>query len=336
MIEPSLRTPPADMEKAVTDNYIKAVNLNRRIITAAQLAQQSLYDMCMGFKEMRDSKLYKELGYNAFEDYCEQETGIKRRQVYSYIQVIEKLPSDFVHSGAQIGVKKLYLLSTLSEEERTEITQNTDLESTSVRELEQQIKQIKAEKDKAVAEKSAAEAEASASAQQARALEKTREQLSRQISSLEAEIKELESRPIDVEVALPDGAVDKDTFKNICKTYEEQIDKVQEDALQDTIRINREHTAQIEQLKADNKARLEELRKELEAAKQKQTEISTVAVVDSKAVFKAYLANAIDSAKRLCDYVDSAKNDENYGLYVNKAKQFIAEISNRLQEENNG
>lgn len=168
MIIPGLRTPPADTEKAVTDDYVKAVNLNYHIKAAAQVAQQSLYEMCSGFKEMRDSKLYKELGYNTFEDYCEQETGIKRRQVYSYIQVIEKLPSDFVHSSAQIGVKKLYLLSSLSEEERTEIAEKTDLENTSVRELEQQIRQIRAEKDKAVADKSAAEAEASAAAQQAK------------------------------------------------------------------------------------------------------------------------------------------------------------------------
>ena len=124
MIIPGMRTPPADTSAQVTDSYIKAVNLNRRIITAAQLAQQSLYDMCMGFKEMRDSKLYKELGYSDFGDYCENETGIKRRQVYSYIQVAEKLPDEFVHSSAQIGVKKLYLLSSLSEQERTEITEN--------------------------------------------------------------------------------------------------------------------------------------------------------------------------------------------------------------------
>ena len=240
MIIPGLRTPPADTEKAVTDDYVKAVNLNYHIKAAAQVAQQSLYEMCKGFKEMRDSKLYKELGYNTFEDYCEKETGIKRRQVYRYIEVIEKLPSDFVSPGTQIGVKKLYLLSSLSEEERTEITEKTDLKNTSVRELEQQIRQIRAEKDKAVAEKA-------------------KNTLSQQIAALEAEIKELENRPIDVEVALPDGAVDKDTFKNICKTYEEQIDKVQEDALQDTIRLNREHTEQMNSLKAENEKKLEEL-----------------------------------------------------------------------------
>lgn len=325
MIEPNLRTPPTDTSAQVTDSYIKAVNLNRRIITAAQLAQQSLYDMCMGFKEMRDSKLYKELGYQNFEDYCEQETNISSRSVYRYISVAEKLPPDFVTPVSQIGVRKLYLLTTLSEQERTEITQTTDLESTSVRELEQQIRQIRAEKDKAVADKSAAEAEASAAAQQAKSLEKAKNALSQQIAALEAEIKELENRPINVEVALPDGAVDKDTFTNICKTYEEQIDKVQED----TIRLSREHTEQMDGLKAENEKKLEELRSQLEAAKREQSEL-TVSVPDSKETFKAYLATAIDAAKRLCEFIGNNSEDSNHDLFVAKAKQFFTKMMEEI------
>ena len=330
MIIPGMRTPPADTSAQVTDSYIKAVNLNRRIITAAQLAQQSLYDMCMGFKEMRDSKLYKELGYNTFEDYCENETGIKKVQVYSYIKVVEKLPESFVHSSEQIGVKKLYLLSSLSEEERTEITEKTDLENTSVRELEQQIRQIRAEKDKAVADKSAAEAEASAATQQAKSLEKAKNALSQQIAALEAEIKELENRPVEVAVEpAKDGVMDKTAFDNICKTYEQQLDKVQEDALQDTIRLNREHTEQMNSLKAENEKKLEELRSQLEAAKREQSEL-TVTVPDSKETFKAYLATAIDAAKRLCEFIGNNSADSNHDLFVSKAKQFFEKMTEEI------
>ena len=311
-------------------NYTKAQELDRRIKTSAQLAQQSLYEMCSGFKEMRDSKLYKELGYNTFEDYCEQETGFKRSQAYNYIKVIEKLPEDFVHSSGQIGVKKLYLLSSLSDEERTEITENTNLENTSVRELEQQIRQIRAEKDKAVADKSAAEAEASAAAQQAKSLEKAKNALSQQIAALEAEIKELENRPVEVAVEpAKDGVMDKTAFDNICKTYEQQIDKVQEDALQDTIRLNREHTEQMNNLKAENEKKLEELRSQLEAAKREQSEL-TVTVPDSKETFKAYLATAIDAAKRLCEFIGNNSADSNHDLFVSKAKQFFEKMTEEI------
>ena len=330
MIIPGLRTPPADTEKAVTDDYVKAVNLNYHIKAAAQVAQQSLYEMCMDLKEMRDSKLYKELGYTEFNDYCKSEIGFSDRQAYNYISAVEKLPKELVNSSSLIGVKKLTLLTKLSEEERTEITEKTDLENTSVRELEQQIRQIRAEKDKAVADKSAAEAEASAAAQQAKSLEKAKNALSQQIAALEAEIKELENRPIEV-MAEPakDGVMDKTAFDNICKTYEQQLDKVQEDALQDTIRLNREHTEQMDNLRAENEKKLEELRSQLEAAKREQSEL-TVSVPDSKETFKAYLATAIDAAKRLCEFIGNNSADSNHDLFVSKAKQFFEKMTEEI------
>ena len=83
----------------ISAEYIKAQELDRRIKTSAQLAQQSLYDMCIGFKEMRDSKLYVQLGYSEFNDYCKTETGFSDRQVYNYISIVEKLPKELVNSS---------------------------------------------------------------------------------------------------------------------------------------------------------------------------------------------------------------------------------------------
>lgn len=324
MIIPGLRTPPADTEKAVTDDYVKAVNLNYHIKAAAQVAQQSLYEMCKGFKEMRDSKLYKEIGYRTFEEYCENEVGISRFMAYKYVSVAE---IKNVESIQQIGVTKLSILAKLDELQQAEIINKTDLENTSVRELEQQIRQIRAEKDKAVADKSAAEAEASAAAQQAKSLEKAKNALSQQIAALEAEIKELENRPVEVAVEpAKNGVMDKTAFDNICKTYEQQLDKVQEDALQDTIRLNREHTEQMNSLKAESEKKLEELRSQLEAAKREQSEL-TVSVPDSKETFKAYLATAIDAAKRLCEFIGNNSADSNHDLFVSKAKQFFEKMT---------
>lgn len=114
-------------------------------------AQQSLYDMCMGFKEMRDSKLYKELGYQNFGDYCEQETGFTSRCVYKYISVAENLSNDFVNTCSQIGVSKLSLLAKLDEPTRTEIVETTDLEKTSFRELKAKLAELQ-EKNKTLEE----------------------------------------------------------------------------------------------------------------------------------------------------------------------------------------
>ncbi|CDC43167.1 unknown [[Eubacterium] siraeum CAG:80] len=123
--------------------------------------------------------------------------------------------------------------------------------------------------------------------------------------------------------------MDKTAFDNICKTYEQQLDKVQEDALQDTIRLNREHTEQMNNLKAESEKKLEDLRSQLEAAKREQSEL-TVSVPDSKETFKAYLATAIDAAKRLCDFIDNNSADSNHDLFVAKAKQFFKKMTEEI------
>lgn len=126
----------------ISPAFAEALRCHSEIITGAELAQQGLYRMAAGFRKMRDDKLYKELGYSSFEEYCEKETGMARRNVYKYIQIVEKLPQEFVTSKSQIGKEKLLLLSTLTEEQRAEIADDTDLESTTVRQLRERIDEL--------------------------------------------------------------------------------------------------------------------------------------------------------------------------------------------------
>lgn len=124
------------------EQYTQAAQLHAEIINCAKTAQENLYQMAVGFKKMRDEKLYIALGYDNFGDYCEQKAELSRQNVYQYIKVVEKLPKDFVLSTRQIGKEKMYLLSTLSEPEREEIVETTDLESTTVKELKAKIKEL--------------------------------------------------------------------------------------------------------------------------------------------------------------------------------------------------
>ncbi|MCR5806857.1 MAG: hypothetical protein K6G68_07480 [Oscillospiraceae bacterium] len=127
----------------------RAFEVHAEIISGAQTAQQGLYRMAQGFKTMRDEKLYKAMGYDTFADYCEKETGIKRSQVYNYIAIVEKLPDEFVHSSGQIGVKKLSLLTTLTDEQRDEVIETVDIESATVRELRERIQELTDNRTKA-------------------------------------------------------------------------------------------------------------------------------------------------------------------------------------------
>ena len=160
-------------------DFAKASALNAQIINSAKMAQQNLYDMAIGFKQMRDEKLYLSLGYKTFGDYCESETGIKRTSVYNYITIIEKLPINFVQSTEQIGKEKLLLLSSLDQPQREEIAQTVDLEYTTVKELKAKIEQLKQQNTK---------------------LEEDKQKHKETVADLEKQIEELENRPIDVAV----------------------------------------------------------------------------------------------------------------------------------------
>lgn len=307
--------------------YIRAAELDRRIKTSAQLAQQSLYDMCMGFKEMRDSRLYKELGYSDFGDYCEKETGFSRMNVYNYIRVAEKLPQDFVNSSLQIGVKKLTLLAKLSDEERTELAENIDLESTTVKELKAKIDILQNERDRAM------ESNAEASHQVFVADKKVLE-MKNKVTQLEAEIKELESRPIEVAVETDSKEVAnlKDAMRRVDLDWSEKYSKLEEDSLKD----RRELLQKAEQAEKDKQDKLSQLREELDRTKSEyekklagKTEITSTQ--DDKAIFKAYLSTAVDSVTRLVDFVNEHNDSDNYGLFTQKARQ-LADIINSTLE----
>lgn len=310
--------------------YIKAAELDRRIKTSAQLAQQSLYDMCMGFKEMRDSRLYKELGYSDFGEYCEKETGFTPRSAYRYISIAENLPSDFVTPVSQIGVRKLYLLSTLSEEERTQVTENTDLENTSVRELEEKVKQLKIKADKADMLSHRLEDMNNI----CDTISKQRDKADRRIRQLEAEIKELESRPIEVAVETDSKEVAnlKDAMKRVDLDWSEKYSKLEEDSLKD----RRELLQKAEQAEKDKQDKLSQLREELDRTKaeyeKKLAENAPARLVqDNKAVFKAYLSNAVDSINRLCGYIDAHKDSAEHELFVEKSRQLADIINSKLE-----
>ena len=307
--------------------YIKAAELDRRIKTSAQLAQQSLYDMCMGFKEIRDSRLYKELGYSDFGEYCEQETGFSRMNVYNYIRVAEKLPQDFVNSSLQIGVKKLTLLAKLSDEERTELAENIDLENTTVKELKAKIDILQNERDRAM------ESNAEASHQVFMADKKVLE-MKNKVTQLEAEIKDLESRPIEVAVETDSKEVAnlKDAMRRVDLDWSEKYSKLEEDSLKD----RRELLQKAEQAEKDKQDKLSQLREELDRTKSEYEKklagkVDAAPMQDDKAIFKAYLSTAVDSVTRLVGFVNEHNDSDNYGLFTQKARQLADIINSKLE-----
>lgn len=312
------------MSNEISAEYIKAQELDRKIKASAYLAQQSLYDMCIGFKEMRDSKLYKELGYHNFEEYCETETGFKRRHAYRMIEIVENLPEDFVSSGTQIGVSKLYLLSTLSEEERTEITKNTNLEEISKRELESKVKEIKALREKTENQQSLIETleeKASQEEQKSYRLSAELDALKDHRDELCRQIEELESRPIDVAVS---DSHEVENLKKAMQTCDDQwaakYSELEENTITEKRELHQSYRAEIEKLKAEHEQKLAEV---------SQT-VNTEVVPDMKETFKAYYSMAYNSFNTMMGFVK--KQSETDRQFCLKKTAELLNIFRQAQE----
>lgn len=296
----------------LTAEYTKAVDLDRRIKVSAQLAQQNLYEVCKGLKEMRDGKLYKELGYQNFEDYCENEVGIKKVQAYKYIAIASM---ENVQSTERLGTEKLFLLAKLDEPQREEIQQTVDLESTTVKELKEKIDSLKKANDRLMgkveeAEKTAEKSRKSEEAAcgklsilqtdaefQKQKITQLESEISRKeesITALEEQVEELENRPIDVAVA----------------DNTEEINNIKAE-------LAHQHEEELNNLKAEYEKRISE-------AENRPAEVKT----DNKEVFRAYLSNAVDSAKRLLEFISNNPDE----LYKTKAKELFEGMLKKVKE----
>lgn len=138
-------------ETELTENQAKFVMVHNNILNAGAMITNSIISLSKNLKVMRDEKLYLEADCETFEDYAEKICGLKRSQAYKYIQILEKLGEEFVHSSGQIGITKLTMLSSLPEEERKTVIETVNVEDSSVNELKSKIDEItkKSEKEKA-------------------------------------------------------------------------------------------------------------------------------------------------------------------------------------------
>lgn len=322
MIETGMRTPPADESLAVTEQYTEAYNLNVKIHTSMQAIQQNLYDMCNALKRMRDGKLYKELGYQNFEDYCENGAGIVRRHAYRFISILENLPADFVTSMSQIGMTKLALLTALTDDQREELTQTVDLESTTVRELREQIAALKEESELDRKERENANEAAQRWKNTAQSAQADNQRLEDQVQSLTDQVKDAEEARENTRLTLK-GMLDK----RIAQVHEleAQIQEL-ENKPQDVAVVDR--TEEIDRLNAE----IERLRQQINEKPDTQLALGVDPIYqnDTKAVFKPYLTAAIDALNRLTAFMEQNIGDDNMNFFVEKTEAALTIVGDRI------
>lgn len=308
----------------------EAVQLHTKIQGYVHQCQESIYQIGKLMAEMKERKLYKQLGYEEFEDYTEKEFALKHTQAGKFISIYKKFGSDYIKENQNLGVSKLYLLSQLSEDDR-EVIEAHAVDS-SVSELQEQIRALKEEKEKM--------------------------QLS--FFELEKENKELKERPIDVAVQEPED--NSEEIENIKAGYEaklknlqnkleeaqsdnkkasERITKLEEDAEQygiiaeaqekQKIKIKEDYDAEVAKLKADYEEKIKEANQKVEEANQKIEESTHVDGTDNETIFKSLIKGFIGMLNQCTQFIEELQDEEEQKVYKQKFIDVLDKIKGRIE-----
>lgn len=300
----------------------QAEALHKQIKSYGSIIMQSFYGLCVALKEMRDRGLYKTLGYSEFDYYCKEELGTSDRQVYKYIAIAENLSEEFVNSNSLIGVSKLYLLTTTDEETRAELTQTVDLESTTVRELKEQIAALKEESELDRKERENANEAAQRWKNTAQSAQADNQRLEDQVQSLTDQVKEVEEAKENTRLTLK-GMLDKRIEQ--VHQLEAQI-KEMENKPQDVAVVDR--TEEIDRLNAE----IERLRQQINEKPDTQLALGVEPIYqnDTKSVFKPYLTAAIDALNRLTAFMEQNIGNDNMNFFVEKSEAALTIVGDRI------
>ena len=100
-----------------TERQDRAAQLTQRIMANGKIAASSMIDMGRDLKAVRDERLFTEMGYENFDEYCEKKIGIGKRHGYNFIQIYEKFGEEKLGQLQQLGITKLLEIAKLDDED---------------------------------------------------------------------------------------------------------------------------------------------------------------------------------------------------------------------------
>lgn len=270
---------------SMTAEQQEAAAMHFEIVQAAKTAVNSLLDLGRKLKRMRDSGRYKDLGFSSFAEYTEAAVGIKQRQAYNYITVVESLPARLIEENAAAGVTKLALLSKLNPEDREDLTGDT-LANITVAELKKLVEERDAmaqqlnlfqqeEQVETVAEVEAEPIDADAIRRQA--VEETRQQMAAEFAEERAKLEaahaaEINEATLKAEKAAAAEArkAKADAKQKAKEETEKQVAQARREAAQEAAAQqeakDRAALAQAQQAEAEARERAEAMAKQLAAS----------------------------------------------------------------------
>lgn len=126
-----------------TERQDRAAQLTQRILANGSIAANSMIEMGRDLKTVRDERLFTELGFGSFEEYCEKKVGIGKRHGYNFIQVYEKFGEEKLQQLQGLGITKLLEIAKLDDEDAEDLMRNNDVAGLSTRELSAEVEKYK-------------------------------------------------------------------------------------------------------------------------------------------------------------------------------------------------
>lgn len=305
----------------------EALELHNRILINANMACASWVETCKCLKQMRDTKLYVELGYEKFEDYTTQALNIKERQAYTYISAYENLGEHFLQSNATVGITKLALLAAVPVTERQDLVENNDLSGMTVKEVEELVK---ANDQKG---------------EQINLLEDELSEREERIRQLEDELSDERNKPTEVAVREPSAEEIEKIRQEILKQAESDKNaalKQQKKELADKAKKDIDSAVSAEAAKSSEK--INTISKQMEELKAAKTEADikakefekklAVSTSPESVKFTFYFEALQGDYNKLIDSLKKIKteNPETAEKYIAAMIKFKAIVDNRIKE----
>lgn len=256
----------------------RAAKLTQQIIANGKIAASSMIEMGRDLKTVRDERLFTELGFESFEEYCEKKCGIGKRHGYNFIQIYEKFGEEKLKQLQQLGITKLLEIAKLDDEDAEDLMQHNDVNSLSVRELSAKVEEyrnkyeqltmlLEEEKSK-TAESASLESQVEELKKQLEAAKQENEaqnaETAKEKEALFAQLRELESRPAEISEEERNALIQQgrdEMSKEKDKLFDTTIAVTKKTAVLET---EKKFAGEIDKLKAENNA----LREKAERAKE--------------------------------------------------------------------
>jgi hypothetical protein len=223
---------------------------HKHICECGERAVEMIVEIGLSLKRIRDGKLFAELGYESFADYVEHngDYSFKERQAYTYIELVEQNPPEYLTAHGDLGVTKLSVLSRLPGFEREDFIEEHKVAGLTVREVEELIKAHQGQGEQLsllTEEKTAAEKEA---------------------EELRARVAELEQRPTEVAVREPTPEELEAIRAAERKEADKRIRQIKKE-------LKAAQDKEVEKKTADLKAKAEAAEKQLLEAQEAETRL---------------------------------------------------------------